>query len=115
MQQLKQDSNLVISDWKFARMATETFWMPHSPHATQKSSMANLGIAASTDSASTFSSNQVYSLFLIHKIQEFMKRKLYRCLLSGSMPLPLKWLFQLSYDDHIKLQEIIFTSAHDLP
>jgi len=39
-------------------MATKTFWMPITSHATQKSSMANLGIAASTDSASTFPKNQ---------------------------------------------------------
>jgi hypothetical protein len=39
-------------------MAAKTFWMPYSSHATQKPSMANLGIAASTDSASKFSSDR---------------------------------------------------------
>lgn len=31
-------------------MATETFWMPNSPHATQVSSLANFTIATSTGS-----------------------------------------------------------------
>jgi len=35
-------------------MTTKTFRMPITSHATQKSSTANLGIAASTGSASTF-------------------------------------------------------------
>ena len=59
----------MISDWQITSMATETFWMPESPHATQKSPMANLRIAASTDSACTFSKN----LSCVNKTQELWK------------------------------------------
>lgn len=40
--------HLIIRYWEVASMATETFWMPNSPHATQVSSMANFIIATST-------------------------------------------------------------------
>lgn len=46
------DLDLIISNWIFARMTAKTVWMPDSTHATQKSSMANRMIAASTDPAS---------------------------------------------------------------
>ena len=46
--------DLIISNGKIAGLAAKTFWMPNSIHATQKSSVANLSFAASTDPAQYF-------------------------------------------------------------
>lgn len=45
---LEQDLDLIICYWKFAGMAAKTIWMPNTTHATQKSPMANLFLAACT-------------------------------------------------------------------
>lgn len=60
--------DLIISNWKITGTAAKTFWMPDGTHATQKSSMANLSIAARTDPTSFSTLNELlFDVYEIHK------------------------------------------------